>query len=73
MKSGLEGRNNPAVSGHADVQPGRLNEVRPRRPEQFAQIFFGRATSSIVSMKSGLDGRNNVDAIADFHRDLQSQ
>ena len=35
MKSGLEGRNNAATSAgdwrSADV---RLNEVRPRRPEQ---------------------------------------
>ena len=35
-----------------------LNEVRPRRPEQcLAQISPG--IMSVVSMKSGLEGRNN--------------
>ena len=38
--------------------PNRLNEVRPRWPEQFLeQIAFVDRTP--VSMKSGLDGRNN--------------
>ena len=38
----------------------RLNEVRPRRPEQ----FYPTPTSEpvpYVSMKSGLEGRNNLE------------
>ena len=37
----------------------RLNEVRPRRPEQSGtrQLLFSEQI--IVSMKSGLEGRNN--------------
>ena len=34
MKSGLEGRNNPSKANPGGRDPG-LNEVRPRRPEQF--------------------------------------
>ena len=35
MKSGLEGRNNPARPGYpCNAACPRLNEVRPRRPEQ---------------------------------------
>ena len=37
-----------------------LNEVRPRRPEQFGgRLCVGRLGST-VSMKSGLEGRNNL-------------
>ena len=38
---------------------GGLNEVRPRRPEQY--LFFAQAPAlmTVVSMKSGLEGRNN--------------
>ena len=36
MKSGLEGRNNPDLEIHTPAARVRLNEVRPRRPEQFA-------------------------------------
>ena len=35
MKSGLEGRNNTVSSMPAGGSYARLNEVRPRRPEQF--------------------------------------
>ena len=37
MKSGLEGRNNPRkdVCGSGPAPHARLNEVRPRRPEQW--------------------------------------
>ena len=58
MKSDLEGRNNdrrdPRTGRHAE----RLNEVRPRRPEQSVE---GKtlADATLVSMKSGLEGRNN--------------
>ena len=34
MKSGLEGRNNPTNRFLIPFTPTRLNEVRPRRPEQ---------------------------------------
>ena len=37
---------------------GSLNEVRPRRPEQCGEKF-GPYLGRIVSMKSGLEGRNN--------------
>ena len=39
MKSGLEGRNNESVSEHHSSFVRSLNEVRPRRPEQF--FLFG--------------------------------
>ena len=35
-----------------------LNEVRPRRPEQFV-LSDGERVEIYVSMKSGLEGRNN--------------
>ena len=57
MKSGLEGRNKrrfPPRGQHQD----RLNEVRPRRPEQTARRLLGRSRTRRVSMKSGLEGRN---------------
>ena len=61
MKSGLEGRNNISEKIGYESRPVCLNEVRPRRPEQFAKIE--NATSpNIVSMKSGLEGRNNPQA-----------
>ena len=37
----------------------RLNEVRPRRPEQFGVVLVLRE-HLVVSMKSGLEGRNNL-------------
>ena len=59
MKSGLEGRNNitwPAIrtSWHSS-----LNEVRPRRPEQWINGDSSHEAGRVVSMKSGLEGRNN--------------
>ena len=58
MKSGLEGRNNRALP--YSVEPGetRLNEVRPRRPEQCDRKEYYDSQRK-VSMKSGLEGRNN--------------
>ena len=38
MKSGLVGRNNGPVGGVGSYQARRLNEVRPSRPEQFANV-----------------------------------
>ena len=41
MKSGLEGRNNPHQAAPR-CRPGpRLNEVRPRRPEQSTESLVG--------------------------------
>ena len=37
MKSGLEGRNNERTVGLWSRHTDRLNEVRPRRPEQFGE------------------------------------
>ena len=37
-----------------------LNEVRPGRPEQYKASVFVRGTPFVVSMKSGLEGRNNT-------------
>ena len=37
-----------------------LNEVRPRRPEQSPDRTGGRKGNNHVSMKSGLEGRNNA-------------
>ena len=36
-----------------------LNEVRPRRPEQSVVEFLFTPLDGLVSMKSGLEGRNN--------------
>ena len=37
-----------------------LNEVRPGRPEQFRGGTYGRSGAGLVSMKSGLEDRNNL-------------
>ena len=61
MKSGLEGRNNPPQPGVGESPvPTGLNEVRPRRPEQYRQSLDPSAPDPRVSMKSGLEGRNNT-------------
>ena len=59
MKSGLEGRNNNTNAQHNQRQFPGLNEVRPRRPEQFAVNQLS-VLAGAVSMKSGLEGRNNL-------------
>ena len=84
MKSGLEGRNNSypqqrsaaeTLSRLNEVRPRRpeqskpepaplprgsgLNEVRPRRPEQYWEEGESKLLHHEVSMKSGLEGRNN--------------
>ena len=38
-----------------------LNEVRPGKPEQSSAEAAGRALAAGVSMKSGLEDRNNLD------------
>ena len=58
MKSGLEGRNNHAEPPDTGHDLPRLNEVRPRRPEQSARCVM-LLRDGAVSMKSGLEGRNN--------------
>ena len=103
MKSGLEGRNNYRARRLRRSRTGCLNEVRPRRPEQFGiksmstsagynclnevrprrpeqSVRHGDPSGAVlaqVSMKSGLEGRNNV-AIAvsvmtvSFHVSMKS-
>ena len=84
MKSGLEGRNNPQLLQQPQTRVHSLNEVRPRRPEQWSGVPpAGRHSKrlnevrprrpeqsrlevtgtgfGLVSMKSGLEGRNNAD------------
>ena len=41
------------------LQRLRLNEVRPRRPEQCVDNPVLTTSQGTVSMKSGLEGRNN--------------
>ena len=59
MKSGLEGRNNPSSASTASSPANSLNEVRPRRPEQWTDLAITPMGGRQVSMKSGLEGRNN--------------
>ena len=47
-----------ATGKNVGMYKGRLNEVRPRRPEQFPALR-AEDTLLVVSMKSGLEGRNN--------------
>ena len=47
-----------AARGDHDLADG-LNEVRPRRPEQLTLEDPQRVQGPEVSMKSGLEGRNN--------------
>ena len=60
MKSGLEDRNNFRASRAQPEFPIRLNEVRPGRPEQSVCAVGGGGRRGRVSMKSGLEGRNNA-------------
>ena len=64
MKSGLEGRNNFSAKACSAASPSCLNEVRPRRPEQSRETIEFTMDPQ-VSMKSGLEGRNN-DIILDI-------
>ena len=54
----------PEQSDGADVLRGLgllcLNEVRPRRPEQSSDGATAATSDAPVSMKSGLEGRNNT-------------
>ena len=59
MESGLEGRNNLDEIYYTAVEGLCLNGVRPRRPEQFGTIREGLEAVLMVSMESGLEGRNN--------------
>ena len=60
MKSGLEGRNNHVPGLPKPQGSKRLNEVRPRRPEQWLAQAVHDVAVETVSMKSGLEGRNNT-------------
>ena len=46
--------------------PSRLNEVRPRWPEQSAEARQRADVAGTVSMESGLEGRNNWYANEDY-------
>ena len=59
MKSGLEDRNNVAVIFALFTVILGLNEVRPGRPEQFSDVDGHVLRPDGVSMKSGLEDRNN--------------
>ena len=61
MKSGLEGRNNQRFFPlGCKLGSVRLNEVRPGRPEQSYEQLYVLEDGGRVSMKSGLEGRNNL-------------
>ena len=59
MKSGLEDRNNPVGIRRLRIVVVRLNEVRPGRPEQYFLAGKSIHRKKSVSMKSGLEDRNN--------------
>ena len=61
MKSGLEGRNNDTHHPRPAAKHAGLNEVRPRRPEQFAANIMEAELATLVSMKSRREGRNNTE------------
>ena len=44
-----------------------LNEVRPGRPEQFLSTLHTLRANTRVSMKSGLEDRNNVSALVQIY------
>ena len=72
MKSGLDGRNNcHKRKTYATRVGGSLNEVRPRWPEQSTRTSQDTTSSAQVSMKSGLDGRNNLCGEHGEHTDEQ--
>ena len=60
MESGLEDRNNMDVGLTVRPHLGRLNGVRPRRPEQFTGLGPPQTNFVFVSMESGLEDRNNA-------------
>ena len=51
------------------MERNRLNEVRPRRPEQSLTSFVD-SWNVTVSMKSGLEGRNNGEESASVYNTL---
>ena len=60
MESGLVGRNNTAMTElRPPRHPAGLNGVRPSWPEQYREFPLMPATHTVVSMESGLVGRNN--------------
>ena len=63
MESGLDGRNNRPLAENVACATIGLNGVRPRWPEQSGLRVEGLYESLVVSMESGLDGRNNVHTI----------
>ena len=61
MKSGLEDRNNGGQGYGRFPKILGLNEVRPGRPEQYGTLHLTAKAFDSVSMKSGLEDRNNPD------------
>ena len=53
-----------------EIRDAGLNEVRPRRPEQFGGAARRYMAQIRVSMKSGLEGRNNGHDDGDAHSKL---
>ena len=71
MKSGLEGRNNTEPGRTSQTPIPGLNEVRPRRPEQYSRHQGGKPREKPVSMKSGLEGRNNLEILTETREKMQ--
>ena len=59
--------------GVGECPGARLNEVRPRRPEQSRWLSNAAVTAEAVSMKSGLEGRNNAQELGGMTVTVQSQ
>ena len=58
---------------HVHAYFGGLNEVRPGRPEQSEDAIEGLCYRGDVSMKSGLEDRNNMGFRTLFHTAVTSQ
>ena len=58
------GRPEQSWQGSADDRRDScLNEVRPGRPEQFLELWDAGLWDKTVSMKSGLEDRNNLETV----------
>ena len=57
-------------TGRPSPETKGLNEVRPRRPEQFEEYDTDFEAVALVSMKSGLEGRNNHHATGRLGRGM---
>ena len=73
MKSGLEDRNNLYRTQQKPESQQCLNEVRPGRPEQSDDGAASGISHQTVSMKSGLEDRNNEEYVPAPMTALESQ